>query len=115
MTDFEALLRRMVSAEVEFIVVGGVAATAHGSARLTMDLDVVYARSELNLERLVTCFGDARPYLRGAPPGLPFEWSARTLRNVRSKAAGALSVLTANSISTRSAPSFGSCPRIQCS
>ena len=38
---------------VLFIVVVGVAATAHGSARLT--------------------------YLRGAPPGLPFVWDERTV------------------------------------
>lgn len=30
MTDFGGLLRRLVDAEVEFILVGGVAATAHG-------------------------------------------------------------------------------------
>ena len=42
MTDFSALLRLLVKNEVEFIIVGGAAATAHGSARLTYDLDVVY-------------------------------------------------------------------------
>ena len=33
MTEFGALLHRLIDAGVEFIVVGGVAATAHGSAR----------------------------------------------------------------------------------
>jgi hypothetical protein len=36
------LLRALVSAGVEFIVIGGVAGKAHGSPRLTVDLDVVY-------------------------------------------------------------------------
>lgn len=38
MTDFERLLATLTGADVEFIVVGGFAATAHGSAHLTVDL-----------------------------------------------------------------------------
>ncbi|MDX1395591.1 MAG: hypothetical protein R3195_14495 [Gemmatimonadota bacterium] len=80
MTDFAALLAALESADVEFIIVGGVAATVHGSARLTQDLDIVYARADANLERLVEALAPLDPYLRGAPPGLPFEWSVETLR-----------------------------------
>lgn len=61
-------------------MVGGIAARAHGSARLTQDIDISYARSADNLERIVAALGPLKPYLRGAPPGLPFEWSAETLR-----------------------------------
>jgi hypothetical protein len=53
MTDFKALLRALGGAGVEFILVGGAAATAHGAVRLTLDLDIVYGRSAANLERLV--------------------------------------------------------------
>lgn len=42
MIDFERLLGTLAWHEVAFVVVGGVAATVHGSARLTADLDVVY-------------------------------------------------------------------------
>lgn len=80
MTDFRALLRALVEHRVEFLLVGGAAAAAHGSARLTQDLDVVYARSEANLDRIVASLADIRPYPRGAPPGLPFRWDAGTLR-----------------------------------
>ena len=38
---------------VEFVLVGGVAATVHGSARLTRHVDVVYARTPANIQRLV--------------------------------------------------------------
>lgn len=79
MTDFNALLRLLTENEVEFIIVGGAAATAHGSARLTLDLDVVYRRSNENIARLVDTLRPIQPYLRGAPPGLPFEWSAQTI------------------------------------
>lgn len=79
MTDFEGLLKRLLGHQVEFILVGGVAATVHGSARLTADLDLVYARTPENLRRLVAALEELNPYPRGAPPKLPFEWSVRTL------------------------------------
>jgi hypothetical protein len=80
MTQLERLLSALQRAHVECIVVGGVAARAHGSSRLTDDLDVVYARDTANLERIVKALAPLKPYLRGAPPGLPFEWSVETLR-----------------------------------
>ena len=80
MTDFGALLGALVDSGVEFIIVGGVAATVHGSARLTQDIDVVCARTDENLERLVESLAPFNPYLRGAPEGLPFDWSTATLR-----------------------------------
>lgn len=80
MTDLEKLLRVLDDGGVDFIVVGGVAAVAHGSARLTQDLDVSYSRSPENLERLVSALSPLAPYLRGAPPGLPFLWDRATVR-----------------------------------
>jgi hypothetical protein len=78
-TEFKRLLAVLAGAEVDFIVIGGMAATVHGASRLTQDLDVVYARQPGNLERLATALGPFRPYLRGAPIGLPFRWDAATL------------------------------------
>ena len=80
MTDFKALLRLLTEKQVEFIIVGGAAATAHGSARLTLDLDIVYRRSNENISRLVNALQSIEPYLRGAPPGLPFDWSLQTVK-----------------------------------
>jgi len=79
MTDLRALLETLLKAGVEFIVVGGAAATAHGSARLTVDLDVVYGRSPDNIKRLAAALAPFAPYLRGAPAGLPFQWDERTI------------------------------------
>jgi hypothetical protein len=80
MTDFAKLLEALHEGRVDCIVVGGLAATVHGSARLTQDVDVSYARSETNLQRIMRALEPLEPYLRGAPPGLPFEWSVATLR-----------------------------------
>ena len=67
--SFGKLLRRLADAKVEFILVGGLAANARGSARVTTDVDVSYGRSVANLERLVKALTPIKPYLRGAPPG----------------------------------------------
>lgn len=79
MIDFAAVLRAFADAGVDSIVVGGLAATVHGSARLTQDVDFVYSREPSNIERLVLALRPHAPYLRGVPQGLPFEWSAATI------------------------------------
>lgn len=81
MIDFEALLGALVGKRVEFIIVGGAAATAHGSARLTNDLDIVYSRSPENIVRLVDALRGFQPYLRGAPRDLPFRFDQETIRS----------------------------------
>lgn len=81
MTNFKQLVELLVEGGVEFIVVGGIAAAAHGAGRTTLDLDVVYSRSPENIARLVTALRGIDPYLRGAPPGLPFQWDERTITN----------------------------------
>jgi hypothetical protein len=78
--DFESLLRVLLRNGVELIVIGGVAAFGHGAARVTYDLDIVYRRTSENYEKLVLALRNFSPYLRGAPPGLPFHWDAATIK-----------------------------------
>jgi hypothetical protein len=80
LTDFAGLLRALTESQVEFIVIGGMAATAHGSAHVTVDLDVVYRRTPENIQRLARALEPLAPYLRGAPPGLPFQFDPDTIR-----------------------------------
>ena len=79
-TDFHGLIRTLAQADVQFIVVGGVAASTHGSPRLTVDLDVVYRREDENISRLAHALSPLHPYPRGAPKGLPFRWDAETIK-----------------------------------
>jgi predicted nucleotidyltransferase len=79
-TDFKGLLRGLLEARVDFILVGGVACNVHGSARATFDIDVVYARTADNIDRLVGALAPIQPYLRGAPAGLPFRFDAKTIQ-----------------------------------
>jgi hypothetical protein len=77
--SLEAVLRVLQEHDVRFIVVGGWASIIHGSARSTNDVDLVYARDSENLERLAAALSSQQPYLRGAPPGLPFRWDLPTI------------------------------------
>ena len=54
------------------MVIGGVAALAHGSALPTYDLDVCYRRDAESIRRLCDALRPYRPRLRGAPADLPF-------------------------------------------
>src|SRR4051794_32768622 len=79
--EFDKLLPTLVQGGVEFILIGGVAGIIHGSSRVTYDVDVVYSRTPSNIRRLVQTLAPFAPYLRGAPPGLPFQLDERTIRN----------------------------------
>jgi hypothetical protein len=52
MFEPDDLLLALTSAQVEFIIIGGVAVGVHGFVRATKDLDIVPAPSHENLERL---------------------------------------------------------------
>jgi hypothetical protein len=97
MTDFRALLSVLTGHNVEFLIVGGFAASSHGSVRFTLDLDVVYRRTPENIQRLAAALAGIDPYLRGAPPGLPFRWDettiSRGLNFTLTTSAGALDLL----------------------
>ncbi len=77
--NFRSILPLLQQGGVRFIVIGGGAAVAHGSAHITYDVDVVYARDAENVRKLVTTLAPYSPYLRGAPPGLPFRLDERTI------------------------------------
>ena len=79
-TDFAKALMVLKEGDVEFIIVGGVAAILNGLGYTTYDLDVVYSRERANIQKLVRCLEPYSPYLRGAPPGLPFKLDERTVR-----------------------------------
>jgi len=79
MTDFPSLIQLLAKNHVDFIIVGGAAATAHGSSRLTEDLDVVYRRTPENIAKLADALASHKPYLRGAPEGLPFRFDANAI------------------------------------
>lgn len=77
------LLRRLAEARVDFVVVGGMAAVALGSAQVTRDLDITYATDAENLDRLGGVLVDLGARLRGVSDDVPFVPDGRTLRRTR--------------------------------
>jgi hypothetical protein len=80
MNVFRRILDVLANAGADFVIIGGVAATAHGSARVTFDLDICYERSRANLDRLTESLNPYNPRLRGAPAGLPFRFDVPTIQ-----------------------------------
>lgn len=67
--------------EVRFVIIGGIAAIAHGSVRDTDDLDICYDAAPDNTARLVKILNHWNARLRvpdGSGAGLPFTIDART-------------------------------------
>jgi hypothetical protein len=76
-----ALLRALDG--VDYVVIGGIAAVAHGSPQVTQDLDIAYAGDEENLERLGKVLVGLGATLRGVTDDVPFVPDGRALRQTR--------------------------------
>jgi len=81
MTKLEPVIKSLTENAVEFVIVGGVAITAHGSAYLTQDLDFCYSRSKENFKKIVSALDSFKPRPRNLPENLPFVFDERTLQN----------------------------------
>ena len=78
----DVILGSLIEHGVRFVLIGGLAAQAHGSPSLTGDLDICYARDGEDLDRLAATLVELSAVRRGlpadAPPMPPLD--ARTLR-----------------------------------
>ncbi len=84
MVEIERLIESLLKNDVEFVVVGGVAATAFGSTYVTKDLDVCYKKSKENIRKLVQALSPLNPRLRGSDESalpVPFYFDEKTLQN----------------------------------
>lgn len=68
--SFQHILETFSRHDVEFVVVGGVAAVLHGAAVTTFDLDTLVRVSEENARRLLGAFEDLGAHFRGHIPSL---------------------------------------------
>ncbi len=73
---FDELLRRLAEADVEFVVVGGLAVNAWGVVRGTKDVDIVVAPHTENLKRVAEVAVASRGHVQqgetllGTPPSI---------------------------------------------
>jgi predicted nucleotidyltransferase len=78
--NLRGLIAGLHASGIRHVVIGGVAANALGSARVTFDLDVCYDPADDNVQRLALLLGAWHAYLRGVEPGLPWTPDARAIR-----------------------------------
>jgi hypothetical protein len=77
--EFFDVIRALVAQEARFVVVGGVALSLHGSAYVTLDLDIAYERTRENAKRIAAALQPFAPRPRGFPAELPFVFDAQTI------------------------------------
>jgi hypothetical protein len=56
--DLEAILATLVRHGVDFVLVGGLAAAAHGGRRMSLDVDVIVGMAPENMDRLAEAVED---------------------------------------------------------
>lgn len=81
MINLFELARRFSEAEVEFVIVGGVAIRAHGGNYVTEDLDICISRTNDNLKRIADVLAPLGPRPRNFPQGLPYVFDWTTLKH----------------------------------
>jgi len=74
------MLAALRDADVDFVLIGGLASQVHGSTSLTLDVDVCYALDRDNLERLARVLGDLMAIRRDLPAGVVAPLDLRALR-----------------------------------
>jgi hypothetical protein len=79
--DPERLIGALAKHDVQFVLIGALAARLHGFPRLTADADITPASDRKNLERLAAALRElrAKVYTESIPEGLAFDCSAVTL------------------------------------
>jgi predicted nucleotidyltransferase len=83
MADFESLLTRLSERHVDFVIVGGFAAMAHGSSLLTQDVDICCRFAPDNLMRLQEALADLHPVHRMTPNRLPLRLTSEICEGLK--------------------------------
>lgn len=52
MTHLDGIVQLLHAGGIDSVLIGGIAAAAHGSLRVTQDVDIVYSRTADNLKRI---------------------------------------------------------------
>ncbi len=65
--DLSTLLERLLEADIEFVLVGGLAAVVQGAPITTLDVDIVHRRTQENVDRLIAFLASAGARYRNRP------------------------------------------------
>jgi hypothetical protein len=79
-----AICRVLIEHDVQFVIIGGMAARLHHTGHATVDVDICPSTDDANLDRLAAALVElgARLRVSGDPDGVPFEPHADMLRQV---------------------------------
>jgi hypothetical protein len=79
--DSKAAMAAFNRHQVEYVVIGGISAIAHGSAMLTKDTDFCYRRTKANIARMVEALSALHAQPRNFEAALPFSLDVATIWN----------------------------------
>jgi predicted nucleotidyltransferase len=82
-SDFPNLLRRLVGAGVDFVIVGGYAGVVYGCTLVTQDVDICCDFTPGNLSALQRAVADLHPVHRMTPGRQPLELTAENASQFR--------------------------------
>ena len=83
MDELFAIVRRFREAEIEFVLIGGLAMVAHGCTHYTGDADFSFATDDENCDRIAALLQPYRPRPLAWSPSNPFTIGRSHLQNLR--------------------------------
>ena len=81
--QFKAAIQRLQEAEVQFVVIGGVALILQGGAHVTTDIDFSFAPDEANRQKLAETMNQIHPKPLGWTSFEPYVITAEKLQRAR--------------------------------
>lgn len=71
MQNLNQLLKILLEAKIDFVLIGGYAGVVHGCSQLTQDLDICISMNQKSIDQLRACLKDLNPKLRMNPNHKP--------------------------------------------
>ena len=79
----ESIIERLIQYQVEFVIIGGFAAVAHGATMMTEDLDICAPLDFTNLTKIQDSLKGLNPVHRLTPQKLPFNLSELDFNSIQ--------------------------------
>lgn len=78
--QFEKIVQSLRDENVNYVLVGGMAAIGHGMNYITNDVDICYDRNNSNIKSLVHALSNSSPKLRTREGAIPFLFDELTIK-----------------------------------
>ena len=83
LAQFQRILTLIQQANIQFVVIGGLALCLHGSNIGTQDVDISFAMDEENVQKLTTWVNQFHPRPLGFPVGSGFQVTSNLLKTAK--------------------------------